>query len=243
MQVRHARAAARRACAFAERLLRPPTDFREDADGQDHHAGGGVERHHRQREGQDSGQGGCVAARARRGVASDSLPRALLCAPRPARPRALGSCAATRARAARHCRRPREWGRMGGRRGARACGRAQQLAETPGHLRPPRARRARHARRPRCVRRAWAAVGNARRARAGAARLRARPGPSRLPRPSVSQRPTSPSGARRARCEAHRARHATRHLWPWRAPERRDGRSVARLLPRCRTSLISLLAI
>uniref|UniRef100_A0A452ZWR0 Ubiquitin-like domain-containing protein n=1 Tax=Aegilops tauschii subsp. strangulata TaxID=200361 RepID=A0A452ZWR0_AEGTS len=33
-------------------------DLREDPDGQDHHAGGGVLGHHRQRQGQDPGQGG-----------------------------------------------------------------------------------------------------------------------------------------------------------------------------------------
>ena len=46
------------------KLLKSPmaapsaTDFRQDADRQDHHAGGGIVRHHRQRQVQDSGQGG-----------------------------------------------------------------------------------------------------------------------------------------------------------------------------------------
>ena len=35
------------------------SDLREDADGEDHHPGGGVQRHHRQREGQDPGQRRC----------------------------------------------------------------------------------------------------------------------------------------------------------------------------------------
>ena len=70
MQARAARVARARA-AFGRASLTLCTaraDFRQDADGQDHHAGGGVQRHHRQREGQDSGQGGCVrpAAPARR---------------------------------------------------------------------------------------------------------------------------------------------------------------------------------
>ena len=38
--------------------FRQHADFREDPDWQDHHLGGGAQRHHREREGQDPGQGG-----------------------------------------------------------------------------------------------------------------------------------------------------------------------------------------
>ena len=72
-RVQHARRAARRASGRA-RLTRGTAraDFRQDADGQDHHPGGRVERHHRQRQGQDSGQGGCVP----RGARAARRPRA-----------------------------------------------------------------------------------------------------------------------------------------------------------------------
>ena len=40
-------------------------DLREDADGEDHHAGGREQRHHRQRQGQDPGKEGKLAAKSK----------------------------------------------------------------------------------------------------------------------------------------------------------------------------------